>query len=103
MLALTRGCARLDAALRSGTWESQWAIDAPPPAADLAGKTLGILGCGRSGRAVAHRARAFDMEVCAIRREIQRPAGDAVVLLGGLEALNEGLRASAPRKRVCYA
>jgi phosphoglycerate dehydrogenase-like enzyme len=33
-----------------------------------AGTTLGILGYGRIGRAVAHRARAFDMTVLATSR-----------------------------------
>src|SRR5712692_2699081 len=32
MLALTRGFARLDAALRQGAWESQWAVGSSPPA-----------------------------------------------------------------------
>jgi D-isomer specific 2-hydroxyacid dehydrogenase, catalytic domain len=31
MLALTRGFVGLDAALRRGTWESQWAVGAVPP------------------------------------------------------------------------
>ncbi len=31
--------------------------------ADVAGATLGIVGCGRIGRAVARRARAFDMRI----------------------------------------
>ena len=70
MLALTRDLARIDAALRCGTWESQWAVGAPAPPAwpELAGKTLGILGYGRIGQAVAQRARAFDMTVLPFRR-----------------------------------
>jgi phosphoglycerate dehydrogenase-like enzyme len=39
---------------------------APPPAPELAGKTLGILGFGHIGEALARRARAFDMRVCAV-------------------------------------
>src|SRR5712691_7031419 len=72
MLALTRQLGRLDAALRQGIWESQWAIGTTPPAPwpELAGKTLGILGYGRIGQCLARRARAFDMEVCAIRRDV---------------------------------
>ena len=31
MLALTREFGRVDAALRRGRWESQWAVGAPPP------------------------------------------------------------------------
>src|SRR3989442_15660069 len=94
MLTLTRGFGRLDAALRRGVWESQWAVGAPspPPWPELAGKTLGILGYGRIGRALARRARAFDMEVCAIRRDVARSADDGLALLGGLEILDEVLR-----------
>jgi len=96
MLALTRNFARLDAALRRGAWESQWAVGVPPPTPwpELAGKTLGILGYGRIGQAVARRARAFDMEICAIRQDVARSAGDDLALLGGLEVLDEVLRRS---------
>src|SRR5437870_4413790 len=70
MLALTRQFQRLDAALRQGSWQSQWAVGAaaPSPWPELAGKTLGILGYGHIGRCLARRARAFDMTVLAIRR-----------------------------------
>ena len=96
MLALTRDVVRLDAALRRGVWGSQWAVGAPPPAPwpELAGKTLGILGYGRIGQALARRARAFDMEICAIRRDVDRSAKDGLALLGGLEVLDEVLRRS---------
>ena len=94
MLALTRGFARLDAALRRGAWESQWAVGSSPPAPwpELAGKTLGILGYGRIGRALARRARAFDMEVCAIRREVTRSDSDELAFLVGPDALGEVVR-----------
>jgi len=96
MLALTRNFARLDAALRRGAWESQWAVGVPPPTPwpELAGKTLGILGYGRIGQAVARRARAFDMEICAIRQDVAQSTGDDLALLGGLEVLDEVLRRS---------
>jgi phosphoglycerate dehydrogenase-like enzyme len=64
----------------------------PPPWPELAGKTLGILGYGRIGQALARRARAFDMEVCAIRRDVARSQADGLALLGGLEALDDVLR-----------
>src|SRR3989475_8790480 len=94
MLALTRDFVRLDAALRRGVWESQWAVGAPspPPWPELAGKTLGILGYGRIGRALARRARAFDMEVCAIRREVTRSDSEGLAFLGGPDALGEVVR-----------
>ena len=94
MLALTRGFCRLDARLRRGDWESQWAVAAPPPAPwpELAGKTLGILGHGRIGQAVARRARAFDMAVWAIRRDPTRSDAEGLAFLGGPDALDEVLR-----------
>lgn len=94
LLTLTREFGRLDAAMRRGVWESQWAVGATSPVlwSELAGKTLGILGYGRIGQALARRARAFDMHVCAIRRDPARSAGDDLALLGGPEALDELLR-----------
>jgi phosphoglycerate dehydrogenase-like enzyme len=71
MLALSRRFVALDAALRRGIWDSQWAVGVPPPPVfgELAGKTLGILGYGRIGQALARRARAFDMDVIGVRRD----------------------------------
>jgi len=94
MLSLTRGFARLDAALRRGVWERQWAVGSSPPAPwpELAGKTLGILGYGRIGQALARRARALDMEVCAIRREVTRTDSEGLAFLGGPDALGEVVR-----------
>src|SRR5207253_4839756 len=96
MLAWTRDLGRLDAALRRGIWESQWAVGATPPPTwpELAGKTLGILGYGRIGQALAQRARAFDMEICAIRRDVARSARDGLARVGGLDILDEVLRRS---------
>jgi phosphoglycerate dehydrogenase-like enzyme len=90
MLALTREFGRVDAALRRGRWESQWAVGASPPPVwpELAGKTLGILGYGRIGQAVARRARAFDMEILAIRRAAGPPEPHAIASVRGPEALD---------------
>jgi len=43
---------------------------------DLKGKTLGIVGLGGIGSAVARRAKAFDMRVIATRRRPERPSED---------------------------
>jgi len=93
MLALTRDLARLDQSLRRGVWESQWAVGAPPPPTwpELAGKTLGIVGYGRIGQAVAKRARAFDMEIRAIRRDAAAVDPVGVAFLGAPDTLDQVL------------
>ncbi len=56
MLALARRVAAADASVRHGEWRR-----ADFMGAELAGRTLGIVGLGRVGLAVADRARAFEM------------------------------------------
>jgi phosphoglycerate dehydrogenase-like enzyme len=94
MLAWTRNFCRLDAGLRKGAWESPQATSGPVPEPwpQLSGKTLGILGYGGIGRCVAQRARAFDMSVCAIRRNVARSDADGLDFLGGPDALNQVVR-----------
>jgi phosphoglycerate dehydrogenase-like enzyme len=81
MLTLSRGFSILDNALRRGDWLSQWGvgIPTPPPWPELAGKTLGILGYGRIGQALAKRAAAFDMKILATRRDLSHADSYAVV------------------------
>ena len=94
MIALSRDFDRVHASLRAGRWDSQWAPGVPPPPVwpELAGRTLGILGYGGIGQAVARRARAFEMRVCAIRRDVGRSAEDDLAFLGGLQSLPDVLR-----------
>jgi phosphoglycerate dehydrogenase-like enzyme len=91
MLALARDFCRLDASLRRGRWESVWSGTPVPLWSELAGKTLGIVGYGRIGQAVARRALAFDMEVRAIRRDAGRPDPNGLAYLRGPEALDDVL------------
>ncbi|HKU97790.1 MAG TPA: 2-hydroxyacid dehydrogenase [Vineibacter sp.] len=94
MLAMSRSFARLDARMREGVWESQWAAATPPPPTwpELAGKTLCILGYGHIGQALARRARAFDMDVHALRRDPTHGADASLKSLSGPEALPDLLR-----------
>jgi phosphoglycerate dehydrogenase-like enzyme len=96
ILALTRSFGRLDRKLRLEEWESQWApgVPAPPLWPELAGKTLGILGYGHIGQALAKRARAFEMEVCAIRRQAEGPCPKELAFLGGPAQLDDVLRSA---------
>ena len=60
LLALLRHIPRADGSLKAGRWDRRKFAGR-----ELYHKTLGILGLGRIGREVAHRARAFGMEVLA--------------------------------------
>jgi phosphoglycerate dehydrogenase-like enzyme len=46
---------------------------------ELRGQTIGIVGYGDIGRAIARRARCFDMRVLALRRRPERSARDPLV------------------------
>jgi phosphoglycerate dehydrogenase-like enzyme len=91
MIALTRDFQRIDQKLRVGHWESVWAVGTPAPPLwpELSGKTLGILGYGHIGEAVARRAHAFDMKVCAVRRRAQPDKAQGLMFVGGPERLDE--------------
>ncbi len=70
MLALRRRIVAGDAFVRSGEWGSGWA-DEPYKGEELAGSTVGIVGLGRIGRAVAQRVEAFDTRVVYTRRTVE--------------------------------
>ncbi|PYN19162.1 MAG: D-glycerate dehydrogenase, partial [Candidatus Rokuibacteriota bacterium] len=61
LMATARRVVEADHFARSGQWDRwQWGL---LWGADVHGKTLGIIGFGRIGRAVARRALGFDMRV----------------------------------------
>ncbi len=69
MLALTYDAWRLHAAQQAHEWDGfarQYAA-----ARGLNGQTLGIVGLGNTGRAVAAHAKAFDMRVLAYSRRVR--------------------------------
>ena len=55
---------------------STWAKNSRPLHGEAAGKTIGLVGFGRIGRAVARRAHGFGMRVIAVNRSGQ-PSQDA--------------------------
>jgi len=61
ILAVTRRIPEADRLVREGRWEG-WA-PTQLLGADVSGKTLGVIGMGRIGRAVARRAAGFGMAV----------------------------------------
>lgn len=58
IVALARNIAAADASMKAGKWEKKHF-----PGSGLHGRTLGIIGFGRIGQAVAVRAAAFGMEI----------------------------------------
>jgi D-3-phosphoglycerate dehydrogenase len=60
MLALARHIPQAHGSMREGKWDRKSYMGV-----ELRGKTLGVVGFGRIGRAVAKRAQAFEMTVIA--------------------------------------
>lgn len=75
MLNAVREVARADASLKAGKW-----LKKEFEGTELSGKTLGVIGFGRIGAAVAKRAAAFDMAVLGYDPMI--PA-DEIIKRGG--------------------
>ena len=81
LLALTRSIPTQLEFMKEKHWERA-------PCIELAGMTMGILGLGGIGRAIAARAKAFEFNVIAIDSEpIDKP--DSVDRLGKLDWLSE--------------
>jgi len=83
ILATRRRLVEGDTMVRTGRWATSWS-ESPFLGRDLAGSTLGVVGLGRIGSAVAQRARAFDMHVLSVRRT----EGDLDELLGAADVVS---------------
>ncbi len=89
LMAVARRLGEGEQLARSGSWKG-WNLD-QLCGADVWGKTLGIVGFGRIGRAVARRALGFDMKVVytdAVRaaEEVERPVNATFVDMNTLLA-----------------
>ena len=68
VLACARKVTRLDRAVRGGKWDSfekREIRNMLPPMSHLRDQTLGLVGFGRIGRAIAEKARGFGLKVIA--------------------------------------
>jgi phosphoglycerate dehydrogenase-like enzyme len=116
MLYFTTGLASKSERFRSGDWTDSPRLGAPFRP-ELAGKTVGIIGYGHIGRAVARRAKAFGLRVMALartRRDLDPPPdwlGEPGELPALLEAadfvviacpLNDGTRGLIDRSEFAH-
>jgi lactate dehydrogenase-like 2-hydroxyacid dehydrogenase len=65
MLCAARQLPQADLHVRSGQWEQKGPM---PLARKMSGARIGIVGMGRIGQAIAHRAAAFDMDIAYTAR-----------------------------------
>ncbi|MGH2457355.1 MAG: D-2-hydroxyacid dehydrogenase [Chloroflexota bacterium] len=84
LLAITRGVAR---SIRERTWDNKWSIR--EECWELTDRTLGIVGLGGTGRAVAQRGAAFGMRILAVDPEpvTRPPEVESVERMDGFPAM----------------
>ncbi len=85
LFALVRQIPQATASMKAGKWEKK----ALSKGAELAGKTLGLVGCGRIGTLVAQKAAALGMEVIFYRRAPTQVPGATQVSLDELLARSD--------------
>ena len=76
MLAVRRRTVEGDRYVRAGRWGSGWAEE-ELMGDDVSGAALGIVGLGGVGRAVARRARSFEMRVLYAKRQRLSPEDES--------------------------
>jgi lactate dehydrogenase-like 2-hydroxyacid dehydrogenase len=74
ILAARRQVVEGDRFVRAGKWGSEW-VATELLGQEVSGATLGIVGLGRIGRAVARRAHGFDMRLLYTKRTPVEAAG----------------------------
>ena len=89
MLASTRKLVPSHEAIRQGQWDSGIVFGTPR----LRGKTLGLIGCGRIGTAMALRARALGMEIAFYDPHV-RPGTDKMLGIRRVWTLEDLMRQS---------
>ena len=87
MLALSRRLLVYDRDLRAGLWH-RYGVESLPEAADLRGRTVGTVGYGHIGQAVAELARAIGMHAIAVTRAPDDVRAAGLRWLGGLDRLD---------------
>lgn len=84
LLAIDRHIADATADLRNGIWDKQ----AYSRSDGIFGRTLGIIGVGAIGMAVAERARSFGLTVVAERKPGRTPETEARIRAAGVKLID---------------
>jgi D-3-phosphoglycerate dehydrogenase len=92
LLALVRQIPQMAASMKAGKWEKK----AFSTGTELAGKTLGLIGCGGIGGLVAKKATALGMEVLFYRRTPTQVPGATQVSLDELFARSDFISLHVP-------
>jgi D-3-phosphoglycerate dehydrogenase len=92
LLALARPIPQTTASMKATKWEKK----AFSKGTELAGKTLGLIGCGRIGSLVAHKANALGMDVLFHRRTPTEVPGATQVSLDELLARSDYVSLHVP-------
>jgi len=92
LLALVRQVPQVTVSMKAGKWEKK----AFSKGSELAGKTLGLVGCGRIGSLVAQKATALGMEVLFYRRTPTEVPGATQVSLDELIANSDFISLHVP-------
>jgi D-3-phosphoglycerate dehydrogenase len=92
LLALVRQVPQVTVSIKAGKWEKK----AFSKGAELADKTLGLVGCGRIGSLVAQKAAALGMEVLFYRRTPTEVPGATQVSLDDLLARSDFISLHVP-------
>jgi len=92
LLALVRQVPQVTGSMKAGRWEKK----VFSKGTELAGKTLGLVGCGRIGSLVAQKAAALGMEVLFYRRTPTEVSGATQVSLDELLARSDFVSLHVP-------
>jgi len=89
ILAARRRVVEGDRRVRAGEWTGSWADGFL--AEELTGSTLGIVGLGRIGQAVARRAEGFELRVLSVRRRSTGPELDDLLAASDIVTIHAPL------------
>jgi len=98
LLALARQIPQVNITMKEGKWEKK----AFSKGSEIAGKTLGLIGCGNIGQAVAQKAAALGMDVIFYRRTPTEVPGASQVPLDEIFTRSDFISLHVPHTPVTH-